>query len=581
VSVLRAALATAALAAALAGAAGADPGDLDPSFNSGTILLLDLSEAGATGTALSAAQFDAQGRIVVAGSTLDENLVTAAALARLLPTGVLDAGFGEGGKLVTQAGRGTGTVFSLLGSLAARPGGGWAATGGASDEDGRQAALALAVDDAGDLDPGFGTGGTARVQPAGPPPAFTLALAGNGGRGGVDANGNVVLAHAIALDPMDTNDTRLAVVRLAPGGVPDGGFATAGVYTNTFSQAPILDTTHGMAALPTPEGVLVAGSTRDTDGATAFLLVRLTAGGLLDPGFADGAGFRVVQASHPAAAAKFSQGVALARGPGGFIYVAGAASDANSFTALAVARFTASGAIDASYGSSGVARLQTGPSDPGVTPSSFAGAVAVQSDGKAVVVGSSGTGDVTEMVVVRFTTEGAVDSTFGTAGVVRLQPAGGIEPETRGLGATIAPDGNTLLAVGQVRQAAGGRGVVARIQLTDVLPDPCFPPHSVGDVVCRLVALRIYASAVTPESVPLRKKLVRSLVKSEKRVTVSANLARRRQRKKLGQALRLVRRFEKQVGSRGARKVHALDERTRMLGEAGDIELILIGLRAP
>ena len=577
---LRSALAAAALVAALAGGAGASPGDLDPSFNSGTILLVDLSDAGANGTEFHAAQFDAEGRIVLAGSTQDESGVTAALLARLLPSGLLDASFGTGGKRVTQAGRGAGTVFSLLGSLAPRPGGGWAATGGASDEDGRQAALALAVDENGALDASFGTGGSTRVQPAGPPPAFTLALA-SGGRGGVDADGNVLLAHTIVLDPMDTTDTRLAVVKLGTNGLPAAGFASGGVYTNTFSQAPILDTTHGMAALPTPEGVLVAGSTRDPDGATAFLLVRLTASGALDPTFADGAGYRVVQASHPAAQAKFSQAVALALGPGGVIYVAGAASDAGSFTALAVARFTASGALDASFGSLGIARLQTGPIDPGVTTSSFAGGVAVQADNRVVVVGSSGSGDFTEMVVVRFLPDGNVDPAFGVGGVVRIQSASGTKPETLGFGATIAPDGNTVLAVGQVKQPAGGRGVIARIQLTEAAGDPCSPPHSLGDVICRIVALRVYAGAVTPQELKLRKRLVRSLMKSERKATASGALENRKRRRKLGQALRLVQRFEKQVDSRGARKVHAEDQRVRMLNEAEDIELILVGLRAP
>jgi len=522
---------------------------------------------------------DGAGRIVVAGSTLDANLVTAAALARLLPDGTLDPSFGVGGKLVTQAGQGTGTIFSLLGSLSPRPGGGWVATGGASASDGRQAALVLAATDAGGLDPSFGTGGSTRIQAAGPAPQFTLALAG-GGRGGVASDGGVLVAHAIAVDPMEPTDTRLVVVKVTPGGTIDGGFASMGVYTNTFSQAAVLKTTYGSAALPTPDGILVAGSTRDSSGATAMLLVRLTAGGALDTSFADGAGFRVVQASDPAAAAKFSQGTALALGPGGVIYVAGAASDAGSFTALAVARFTPAGALDTSFGTGGIARLQTGPVDPGLTPSSFAGGVAVQADGRVVVIGSSGTGDFTEMVVVRFVPDGTLDATFGTDSVLRMQPAGGAKPETFGLGGTIAPDGNTLLAVGQVRQSAGGRGVVARIQLTELPPNPCSPPHSLGDAICRLVALRIYASAVTQKPHKLQRRLVHSLRRAEKRATKSAALKKRRRKKKLGQVLRLVRRFERKVQSPAARNVHTLDQRTRMLGEATDIELILVGLRS-
>jgi hypothetical protein len=122
--------------------------------------------------------------------------------------------------------------------------------------------------------------------------------------------------------------------------------------------------------------------------------------------------------------------------------------------------------------------------------------------------------------------------------------------------------------------------VVARIQLTELPPNPCSPPHSLGDAICRLVALRVYAAAVTQSPLKLQGRLVRSLRKAEKRATASAGLKKRKRRKKLGQVLRLVRRFEHQVQSPAARKVHTLDQRTRMLGEATDIELILVGLRS-
>jgi hypothetical protein len=139
----------------------------------------------------------------------------------------------------------------MLRSLVARPGGGWAATGGASASDGRQAALVLAVDDAGNPDLSFGTGGSTRAQLAGASPAYTLAFAG-GGAGGIDANGELFLAHSIIVDPMIQTDTRLAVAKFTSGGQLAAGFA-GGVYVNTFSQTGTAPTTYGSAALPTPD----------------------------------------------------------------------------------------------------------------------------------------------------------------------------------------------------------------------------------------------------------------------------------------------------------------------------------------
>lgn len=187
--------ACAAFVSALAGLSQADPGDLDPTFNGGKVVLLDLAKTAATGTALHAAQVDASGRVVVAGSTLDENLRITAAVARLLPNGSIDPTFGDGGGRVIQAGAGGGTVFSMLQSLVSRAGGGWAATGGASASDGRQAALVLAIDEAGAPDLNFGTGGSTRAQLAGSAPAYTLAF-GGGGAGAADTNGNLFLAHS-------------------------------------------------------------------------------------------------------------------------------------------------------------------------------------------------------------------------------------------------------------------------------------------------------------------------------------------------------------------------------------------------
>ena len=517
-------LATAALLAALPGPAAANPGDLDPTFNGGALVLLDLAKTGSNGTALHAARVDAAGRIVVAGSTLDESLLLAAALARLLPDGSLDPSFGDAGKTVTQAGRGGGTIFSMLGALAARPGvGGWAASGGASASDGRQAVLALAVDDNGHLDLSFGTGGSTRAQAAGAAPAFTLAFGGGGG-GAVGADGSIFVGHAIAVDPMHTTDTRLVVVKLTPDGGLADGFGTMGVYANAFSQTGTAKTTYGSAALPTSDGILVTGSTLDAAGHSAVLLVRLTPGGALDGTFAGGAGYRVVQASDPAAPADSSQGVALAPGPGGVIYVAGTANDSDGHAALAVARFSATGTLDTTFGDAGIARVQTGTADPGQPPASFTGGVAVQADGSVLVIGSSGSRDYTEIVVVRLTPRGDLDSTFGTGGVVRLQPATGSKPETFGFGGSIAPDGSTLVVVGQMRQLVGGRGVVARILLTSASTTTttvvmsstttttlaCAAEATVVSVGCRLDGLAADVGAQVPAG-KLRDKLLGQL----------------------------------------------------------------------
>ena len=160
------------------------------------------------------------------------------------------------------------------------------------------------------------------------------------------------------MNPASNTDRRLVVAKFTPDGDLVDGFATMGIYTNTFSQSMSANSTFGFAALPIPDGsILFCGLTLDQNARDAFLLARLTPGGSLDGAFANGVGYRVVYAaSDPAAASPFAEATSLARGADGQIYLAGTASDAAGHSALAVARFSDRGILDATFGDRGVAR---------------------------------------------------------------------------------------------------------------------------------------------------------------------------------------------------------------------------------
>ena len=87
------------------------------------------------------------------------------------------------------------------------------------------------------------------------------------------------------------------------------------------------------------------------------------------------------------------------------IVVAGSTSNGTNSDML-VARLSASGSLDANFNNSGIATIDFRPSD-------VANDVAIQTDGNIVVVGAAGS----DFGLARLTPSGARDSTFGTAGI--------------------------------------------------------------------------------------------------------------------------------------------------------------------
>jgi len=77
-------------------------------------------------------------------------------------------------------------------------------------------------------------------------------------------------------------------------------------------------------------------------------------------------------------------------------------------------RLLSAGDLDSTFGGDGVVTTDLGSGN-------YAAATVVQPDGKILVAGSAG-GDA---IVLRYTTSGALDSTFGNGGVARVSRGGG------------------------------------------------------------------------------------------------------------------------------------------------------------
>jgi len=165
-----------------------------------------------------------------------------------------------------------------------------------------------------------------------------------------------------------------------------------------------------------------------------FALARYNADGSLDTSF-DGDG--IVATSF--GVGSFAPSYRSALQPDGKIVVAG------SFTPgpgqpydFALARYNTDGSLDTSFDGDGKLTTAFGAGDD------FGRSVAVQSDGKIVVVGNSFNGAIYELAVARYNADGSLDTSFGGDG--KVTTAVGTNQQEGLQSVALQPDGRILVA---------------------------------------------------------------------------------------------------------------------------------------
>ncbi len=127
--------------------------------------------------------------------------------------------------------------------------------------------------------------------------------------------------------------------------------------------------------------------------------------------------------------------------------------------------WAAPGDLDSSFGDDGIVTTDIGGTDD----SDMANGVAIQNDGKIVAAGSGGNGGGNDFSVVRYNTDGSLDSSFGTNGKV-ITDTGGDHDEA----SSIAIQENAKIVVAGGRMFAGAFDFVVVRYNTDGTPDSSF-----------------------------------------------------------------------------------------------------------
>jgi len=336
----------------------ANPGDLDTSFAASGKKAINFGGTDAARVVL----VQPNGRIVVAGGGA---AAVSFCVARLRTNGALDTTFGSGGKRVIDFGGADESVYGA----ALQPDGKIVLAG---DSDLRVAVARLNPN--GSLDTTF-SGDGKKIFSWG---ALTRASAVL-----VAPNGKILLAGFSG--PEGGN---IQVARLNANGALDTTFGTGGKAQVDFGGDDF-----GLAVARQANGrILVAGRSS----AGGAVVARLRASGTLDPDF-DGDG-RVTLSGGGSASAVLVQ-------PDRKIVVAG---NANGSEMMTVTRLNPNGSLDTTFDGDGTATIDFG------SLADLANDAVLQPDGKIVVAGYTQADE--DVAVARISANGSPDPTFGAAG---------------------------------------------------------------------------------------------------------------------------------------------------------------------
>jgi uncharacterized delta-60 repeat protein len=280
--------------------------------------------------------------------------------------------------------------------------------------------IAVRFNPDGTLDSNFGTGGRAA--------AFFTGQYGYPNSAALQPDGKLIIAGKVEFN---SSFYDFALARFTADGNPDTGFDADGKLTSDIGEATV-DTT--AVAVQADGKIITAG--RHTIPApvsnnTNFTVFRYNRDGSLDASF-DGDGKISLGMFENIS----DQATSIVVQPDGKILVAGYISN-GSFTIYEIFRLNPDGSLDTGFNGSGKVTTDVSPSQD------FANSMALQANGKIVVGGYSNTGSASDFSVVRYNSDGSLDTSFNGTGII-VTPVGAAGDQAYSVLAQ--PDGKIILA---------------------------------------------------------------------------------------------------------------------------------------
>lgn len=250
----------------------------------------------------------------------------------------------------------------------------------------------IRYDSNGTLDDSFGTGGLITSNSIENFHIYDIAL---------QSDGKIITAGNYGI----ATNANIGVIRYNYDGSLDSDFGENGVASFDlgafeFGNSILIDIN---------EKIIVAGYKQDINGNNHFLLVRYNNDGSLDTSFGSG-GHAISDFEDEG----MEYGIDVLQQPDGRILVAGSIiTHSPDYTSdMTLVRYNNDGSLDTTFGEYG---LVTTDISGGIE---FGGNIVLQPDNKIVFAGATGEGGNSDFMLVRYQSDGTLDPTFGTNGIV-------------------------------------------------------------------------------------------------------------------------------------------------------------------
>jgi uncharacterized delta-60 repeat protein len=408
-------------------------GDLDLSFGGGDgIGTIDFAPGYYEEAADLAIQSD--GRMLVIGNKYPQDQPLDFNIARFLVDGSPDPAFGQGGIVATNFSvPATGNPSAdLAAGLAVQPDqkivlvGRMNPNGTLESSDPSLDIALLRYNPDGTLDNTFGVNGKVRTD---------TGLNDSGTSVAVQPDGKIVV---VGERGFGSPERDAVVARYNADGSLDPTFSTDGL---AIIDNGIGNGISAAAVTIQPDGRILAGGSVVEGGDLDFAIIRLNTDGSLDSTFGvDG----IVRTKFGTGLTEYVIFKGLALQSDGKIVAAGVSDSIDGQSNFAVARYNADGSLDSTFDSDGKLIVPAGSA-----PNRVQG-IDLDSSGRIVLTGwINGPGFNADLVLMRLMPNGALDSAFGSNGIV-YKDFGGTDG---GADVVVQPDGNIIVA------AHGGPGV--------------------------------------------------------------------------------------------------------------------------